>query len=87
MQELFCFDDFVLPVLTTSKSHKLGGKPRREYLELMPTIFLCFTKRKHFDNNEKCFLFYLKSSFHSRDIQRFVFCSLLFDIFQIQRVR
>ena len=65
MSELSCFDDFVVPVLTINKSHQLGSKPRRQYLELMSTIFLYFTKRKYFNSKEKCFLFYLKSSFHS----------------------
>ena len=34
---------------------------------------------------EKCFLFYRKSSFRSRDIQIFVIFSLLFYTFQIQK--
>ena len=37
--------------------------------------FLFFTKWWPFKNYEKCFLFHLKSSFHSRDIQFFVFLS------------
>ena len=37
--------------------------------------FLFFTKRWTFKNYERCFLFYLKSSFRSRDIQIFVFPS------------
>ena len=36
---------------------------------------LFFTKWQSFKNYEKCFLFHLKSSFHSRDIQIFVFPS------------
>ena len=36
---------------------------------------LFFTKKKPFKNYEKCFLFHLKSSFRSRDIQIFVFPS------------
>ena len=34
---------------------------------------------------EKCFLFHLKSSFHSRDIQFFIIFSLPFHTFQIQK--
>ena len=37
--------------------------------------FYLFTKWKPFKNYEKCFLFHLKSSFHSQDIQLFVFPS------------
>ena len=37
--------------------------------------FLFFTKWSPFKNNEKCFLFHLKNSFSSRDIQVFVFSS------------
>ena len=36
-------------------------------------IFL--TKRQPFNNYEKCFLFHLRSSFHSEDIQILVFPS------------
>ena len=35
--------------------------------------FLFFTKLQPFKNYEKCFLFHLKTSFRSRDIQIFVF--------------
>ena len=38
-------------------------------------IFIFFTKLYPFKNFKKCFLFHLKSSFHSRDIQFFVFLS------------
>ena len=41
--------------------------------------FLFFTKWQLFQNYEKCFLFHLKSSFPSRDIQIFVF--LFFTLF------
>ena len=37
--------------------------------------FLCSIQRKHFKNYEKCFLFRLKSSVRSLDIQ---FCLILF---------
>ena len=39
------------------------------------TNFLFFTKWYFFKNYERCFLFHLKSSFPSRDIQIFVFPS------------
>ena len=39
--------------------------------------FLSFTKRKHFKNYEKCFLFHRKSPFCFRDIQFFVFFPFL----------
>ena len=47
--------------------------------------FYFFTKWKPFKNCEKRFLFYLKSSFCSQDIQFFVFFSLPFHTFQIQK--
>ena len=37
--------------------------------------FLFFTKWSPFKNYKRCFLFHLKSSFHSRDIHIFVFLS------------
>ena len=46
--------------------------------------FYFFIKWQAFKNYEKCFLFDLKSSFGSRDIQIFVFF-FLFHIFQIQK--
>ena len=53
--------------------------PSLNYLKLVPAIFIkfyFFTKWQLFKNCEKCFLFHLKSSFRSRDIQFFVFLSL-----------
>ena len=47
--------------------------------------FDCFTKWSPFKNYEKRFLFYLKNSFHSWDIQIFVNFSLPFHTFQIQK--
>ena len=47
--------------------------------------FYFFTKWWSFKNCEKCFLFHLKSSFWSRDIQIFVFFPLPFHTFQIQK--
>ena len=40
---------------------------------------------KQFNVNKKCFLFNLKSSFHSWDIQVFVILSFPFQTFQIQK--
>ena len=50
-------------------------------------FFLYFTKRKHFKNYEKFFLFHLNSSFLFRDFQGFVFFALPFHSFQIQSVK
>ena len=47
--------------------------------------FYFFIKWKPFKNHEKCFLFDLKSSFCSQDIQFLVFFSLPFHTFQIQK--
>ena len=47
--------------------------------------FYFFINWLTFKNYEKCFLFYLKSSFRSRDIQIFVIFPLLFHTFQIQK--
>ena len=44
-------------------------------LKLVSTIFYFCTTWWSFKNHEKCFLFHLKSSFRSRDIQIFVFPS------------
>ena len=57
-------------------------------LKLVSTIFiksLFFIKWEPFKNCEKCFLFHLKSSFRSRDIQIFVIFPLPFHAFQIQK--
>ena len=48
------------------------------FLKLVSAIFikfLFFHQMIAFSNYEKCFLFHLKSSFHSKDIQIFVFLS------------
>ena len=45
---------------------------------------LYFIKRKVLKNEEKCFLFRVKSSFHSRDILVFVALLHLLQSFQIQ---
>ena len=42
------------------------------------SFFYFFHQMVAFKNCEKCFLFHLRSSFHSRDIQIFVFLSFLF---------
>ena len=47
--------------------------------------FYFFTKSLPLKNYEKCFLFHLKSSFRSRDIQIFVIFSLPLHTFQIQK--
>ena len=46
--------------------------------------FYFFTEWSPFKNCEKCFLFHLQSSFHSRDIQIVVIFSHPFHTFQIQ---
>ena len=38
-------------------------------------LFFLFHQKKAFKNDKKCFLFHVKSSFHSRDIKFFVFPS------------
>ena len=62
-------DKFVCPMLSMQKG----------CLKLVSAIFIkfyfFFTKWQPFKNFEKCFLFHLKSSFRSRDIQFFVFLS------------
>ena len=55
------------------------------YLKLVSAIFYFFTKWLPIKNYEKCFLFYLKNSFHSLDIQIFVFFPPAFNTFQIQK--
>ena len=45
---------------------------------------LYFIKRKVLKNDEKCFLFHVKSSFRSRDILVFVALLHLLQSFQIQ---
>ena len=47
--------------------------------------FYFFTKWEPIKNYEKCFLFRLKSSYPSQDIQIFVIFSLLYQNFQIQK--
>ena len=57
-------------------------------LKLVSAIFyqfFIFSPNDSPSKTEKCFLFHLKSSFHSRDIQTFVFSPLLFHLFQIQK--
>ena len=54
-------------------------------LNLESANFYSFTKWWPFKNYEKCFLFHLKTSFRSRDIQIFVIFSLPFQTFQIQK--
>ena len=47
--------------------------------------FYFFTKGWSLKNYEKCFLFHLKSSFHSRDIQIFVIFSFLSTLSRFKR--
>ena len=49
------------------------------------SVLFFSTKWESFKKYEKCFLFHLKSSFRSRDIQIFVFFSLPFHTLQIQK--
>ena len=49
--------------------------------------FYFFTKDISLKTIKKCFLFYLKSSFRSRDIQIFVVFSLPFHSFQTQKAK
>ena len=58
------------------------------YLKLVSTIFyqfFIFSPDDSPSKTEKCFLFHLKNSFLSRDIQFFVIFSLPFHAFQIQK--
>ena len=47
--------------------------PQSFWISYKACVLYCFTKRRHLNNYEKCFLFHLKSSFRSKDIQLFVF--------------
>ena len=55
-------------------------------LGLVSAIFLCFTKRKHFKNYEKCFMFHLKSSFCSKNIQIFIFFPFRFTFYRFKEL-
>ena len=76
-----CRDNFT-EVLDKYVHHGWGAKKVQNtyfiILKLVSAIFYQFvflTKWQPFKNYEKCFLFHLKSSFRSRDIQIFVFLS------------
>ena len=61
---------------------------KRKVLKLVSAIFyriLIVLPNDSPLKTEKCFLFHLKSSFCSRDIQIFVIFSLPFHTFQIQK--
>ena len=58
--------------MTQHENNKIG-----EILEDYVLYFLCSTKRKHFKNYEKHFLFCLKSSVRSQYIQFCVFFPFL----------
>ena len=45
--------------------------------------YLYYSKRKHFKNSERCFLFYLKSSLRYRDIQFYLIFFFPFHSFQV----
>ena len=49
--------------------------PCKLYLKVVSAIFFKFTKRKYSKNDEKCFLFHVKSSFRSQDIYVFMLTS------------
>ena len=55
------------------------------FLKLFYQIVIFSSSDRPSKNYEKCFLFHLKSSFHSRDIQIFVIFSLPFHTVQIQK--
>ena len=56
-----------------------------KYVQSLCPLFVSAILCPPFKNYEKCFLFHLKSSFRSRDIQMFVIFSLPFRTFQIQK--
>ena len=59
-----------------------------KFLKLLFAIFyqiFIFSPNDRPLKTEKCFLFHQKNSFHSRDNQIFVFFSLPFHAFQIQK--
>ena len=69
------YDNFIWTFLAVLDTH---APIKKKYLKLVSAVFyqiLFFTKRWPFKNYEKCFLFHLKSSFRSRDIQFFLFLS------------
>ena len=73
---LFSFKESLSKILFLQK-HVIGGSGNTP-LKLESAIFikfLFFHQMIALQNYEKCFLFHLKSSFHSRDIQFFVFLS------------
>ena len=53
---------------------------KNKNLKACVLYFLHLTKRKHFKNYEKLFLFHLKDSLHSRDINFFVIFFFLFTV-------
>ena len=59
--------------------------PKKACISYFLSNFYFFTNWWPLKNYEKCFLFHLKTSFCSRDIQIFVIFSLPFYTFQIQK--
>ena len=68
------------------ESRTIRVDPYFPFLRLVSAIYSeIFSSNDRPSKTEKCFLFHLKSSFCSRDIQIFVIFSLLFHTFQIQK--
>ena len=67
-----CFSKRHLDVIANAAVAGLRNQDKKDDLKLMPSIFFYFTKRTHFTNYKKRFLFDLKSSFCSQDIKFFV---------------
>ena len=88
---------FLIPQKTSNKTLKeygrrkaiddretQGKKPLKACVCYFHEIFI-FSPNDSPSKTEKCFLFHLKSSFRSRDIQIFVVFSLPFHTFQIEK--
>ena len=75
--------------LHSNTAHSSFLKLQKRSLKLVSAIFIKFLVFHQMialqKITEKCFLFYLKSPFRSRDIQIFVFFSFPFHIFQTQK--
>ena len=75
---IFCYTELLFPRHSESESSFLLDQLFRVFKACVCYFlsnFYFFTKWQPFKNYEKCFLFYLKSSFHSSVIQIFVFSS------------
>ena len=74
----------------TYKQKNCSAGVQFQYLKLVFAIFdqfFIFSPNDSPLKHEKCFLFHLKSSFRSQDIQIFFIVSLPFQTFQIQKGR